>query len=182
MRVVEVIFIVGWASFWLYWIAAAFSMKRGRVSWSREFRIRAVIIAIAIVLVRLGVFRGHGITTDPLRTGIGLGLFAVGLCFAIWARLYIGRNWGTPMTQKLDPELVTNGPYRFVRHPIYSGILIAGVGTTVALNWSWLAAFALAGIYFIYSAIIEERYLAELFPSDYPAYKRTTKMLVPFIF
>ena len=50
----------------------------------------------------------------------------MGLGFAIWARVHIGRNWGTPMTQRDDPELVTSGPYRFVRHPIYSGILVAG--------------------------------------------------------
>ena len=53
---------------------------------------------------------------------------------AIWARVHIGRNSGTPMTEKDDPELVTSGPYRVVRHPIYSGILVAGVGTAVALT------------------------------------------------
>ena len=68
------------------------------------------------------------------------------------------------------------------RHPIYSGILVAGAGTAVALNWLWLTAVALAGIYFLYSATVEERYLTEQFPDDYPVYKRSTKMLVPFIF
>ncbi len=129
-----------------------------------------------------GVFRGHGLNTDPLRAGIGLVLFALGLGFAIWARIHIGRNWGTPMTQKDDPELVTSGPYHLVRHPIYSGVLVAGVGTAVALSWWWLAAVALAGIYFVYGATVEERYLTEQFPDSYPAYKRSTKMLVPFIF
>ena len=130
----------------------------------------------------LGGFRGHGLTTDPWRAGIGLVLFALGLGFAIWARVHIGRNWGTPMTQKDEPELVTSGPYHLVRHPIYSGILVAGVGTAVALSWLWLAAVVLAGVYFVYSATVEERYLTEQFPDDYPAYKRSTKMLVPFIF
>jgi protein-S-isoprenylcysteine O-methyltransferase Ste14 len=76
---------------------------------------------------------------------------------------------------------VTSGPYRLVRHPIYSGILVAGLGTAVALSWLWLAVFALAGIYFVYSASVEERYLAEQFPQQYPAYRRSTKMLVPFV-
>jgi protein-S-isoprenylcysteine O-methyltransferase Ste14 len=181
VRAVELVFAVIWAAFWLYWILAAFSMKRGRVPWGRELRIRAVIVVIAIVLVRLGAFRGHGIHTDPWREAAGLVLFALGLGFAVWARLHIGRNWGTPMTQKAEPELVTSGPYRLVRHPIYSGILLANVGTAVALNWLWLAAFALAAIYFIYSATVEERYLTEQFPDDYPRYKRSTKMLVPFV-
>jgi len=103
------------------------------------------------------------------------------LGFAIWARRHIGRNWGTPMTQKNEPELVTSGPYRLVRHPIYSGILAAGVGTAVALSWLWLSAVGVAAAYFLYSATVEERYMTEQFPDSYPVYKRSTKMLIPFI-
>jgi protein-S-isoprenylcysteine O-methyltransferase Ste14 len=183
MRTVELVFAIGWAGFWIYWLAAAFSMKRGsRIQWRREARIRAVLVVATIVLFRAGVFRGHAVATDPLRAGIGLVLFALGLAFAVWARVNIGRNWGTPMTQKDEPELVTTGPYRFVRHPIYSGILLAGVGTAVALSWLWLAPVALAGAYFVYSATVEEAFLTEKFPDTYPAYKRSTKMLVPFVF
>ena len=182
MTKVELVFLVGWTAFWLYWFVAAFSMKRGRVPWSRELRIRAVIAFVVVVLIRLGAFRGHGLNTDTWRTGIGLVLFALGLGFAIWARMHIGRNWGSPMTQKDEPELVTSGPYHLVRHPIYSGILVAGVGTATALSWPWLTAVVMAGVYFIYSATVEERYLTEQFPDDYSVYRRSTKMLVPFIF
>ena len=97
------------------------------------------------------------------------------------ARVHIGRNWGSPMTQKDEPELVTSGPYQVVRHPIYSGLLAAGIGTAVALSWIWLIAVALAGVYFVYSATVEERHLSEQFPDTYPAYKSKTKMLLPFI-
>jgi protein-S-isoprenylcysteine O-methyltransferase Ste14 len=181
MRAVELVFGVGWAAFWLYWLVAAFYTKKGRVLWSRELRIRAVIAVVVILLIRLGAFRGPGLNTEPWRVAIGLVLFALGLGFAIWARIHIGRNWGSPMTQKEEPELVTSGPYRLVRHPIYSGILLAGVGTAVALGWLWLTAVVLAGVYFLYSAIVEERYLTDQFPDTYPVYKRSTKMLVPFI-
>lgn len=182
MRTVELVFAVGWAAFWLYWLVAALSAKRGRVAWSRELRIRVVLVAVAVLLLRLGAFRGHRVNTDPWLAAIGLALFALGLGFAVWARLHIGHNWGTPMTEKAEPELVTSGPYRLVRHPIYSGILVAGLGTAVALSWMWLPVFALAGIYLIYSATVEERYLTEQFPEGYPPYKRATKMLVPFVF
>ncbi|MDQ1358595.1 MAG: hypothetical protein QOG44_2968 [Acidimicrobiaceae bacterium] len=182
MRAVELVFVVAWGAFWLYWFVAAFSMKRGRVPWSRELRIRAVIAVIVILLVRFGAFRGNGLNTDPWRAGLGLVLFALGLAFAVWARVQIGRNWGAPMTQKDEPELVTGGPYHLVRHPIYAGILVAGVGTAVALSWQWLIAVALAGFYFLYSATIEERYLAEQFPDTYLVYKRSTKMHLPYIF
>jgi protein-S-isoprenylcysteine O-methyltransferase Ste14 len=181
MRAVELVFAVGWAAFWLYWLVEAFSMKRGRVPWSRELPIRAVILVVVILLVRLGAFRGFVLNTVLWRAGIGLVLFALGLGFAIWARMHIGRNWGTPMTQKDEPELVTSGPYHLVRHPIYSGILAAGVGTAVAVSWQWLTAVVLAGVYFVYSAIVEERHLTDQFPENYPVYKRSTKMLLPFI-
>jgi protein-S-isoprenylcysteine O-methyltransferase Ste14 len=182
MRAVELVLAVGWGAFWLYWLLAAFSTKRGRIAWGPELRIRLVIVAVVVVLVRLGVFRGHGHeNTDPWRAAVGLVLFGLGLAFAIWARVHIGRNWGTPMTRKDEAELVTSGPYHLVRHPIYSGILLAGFGTAVALNWIWLVPVALAGVYFVYAAVVEERQLAKQFPVDYPAYRRSTKMLVPFV-
>ena len=182
MRVVEIVFGAGWVAFWLYWLLAAFSMKKGSIPWSRQLGVRVVIAVGVLVLIRSGAFRGHGLHTDPLRISLGLALFALGLAFAVLARLHIGRNWGTPMTQKEDPELVTSGPYRLVRHPIYSGILVAAAGTAVALSWISLTVVALAGIYFVYSATVEERYMTEKFPDTYPEYKRSTKMLVPYIF
>lgn len=182
MHAVELVFAAGWAAFWIYWLVAAFTMKRGRVPWSRELRIRAVIVVAAILLIRVGVFRGDSLNSAPWRAALGLVLFALGLACAIWARLHIGHNWGTPMSQKDEPELVTSGPYRLVRHPIYSGILVAGVGTAVALSWQWLIAVVLAGVYFVYSATVEERFLTEQFPDAYPAYRRATRMLVPFVF
>jgi protein-S-isoprenylcysteine O-methyltransferase Ste14 len=182
MRAVELVFAVGWGAFWLYWLLAAISTKSGRIAWGPELRIRLLIVAVVVLLVRVGAFRGHGhVNTELWREAIGLALFGLGLAFAIWARVHIGRNWGTPMTQKDEPELVTTGPYRLVRHPIYSGIILAGIGTGVALSWTWLIPIALAGIYFLYAATVEERQLARQFPVDYPAYRRSTKMLVPFV-
>jgi protein-S-isoprenylcysteine O-methyltransferase Ste14 len=183
MRAVELIFAVGWAAFLVIWLLAGLFKKRGRRQWSREGPIRVVLIALILLLARLGVLRGRsGITTDPWRETVGLVLFALGLGFAIWARVHIGRNWGVPMTQKDEPELVTSGPYRLVRHPIYSGLLTAGIGTAVGLDWFWLVPIALAGSYFVYAATVEERFLTEQFPDTYPQYKRSTKMLVPFVF
>ena len=85
------------------------------------------------------------------------------------------------MSRKDEPELVTTGPYRFVRHPIYTGIILAAVGTAVAGNWLWLTVVALMAGYFVYAAVVEERYLTVQFPDAYPAYRRSTWMLVPFV-
>ncbi len=181
MRAVEIVLGAGWAAFWIYWLLAAVGVKRGRTAWGPEMRFRLVIVAVVIALTRVHAFRHHAVNRSTLGYGVGLALFAVGLGFAIWARLHIGRNWGHPMSRKDDPELVTSGPYKLVRHPIYSGILVAGIGTAVALSWLWLVAVALAGVYFIYSATVEERFMTERFPDAYPAYRSTSKMLVPFL-
>jgi protein-S-isoprenylcysteine O-methyltransferase Ste14 len=140
------------------------------------------MVLVVLLLLRAKAFRGHTVTTDPWLQGVGLALFVTGLSLAVWARLYLGRNWGTPMSQKADPDLVTTGPYRRVRHPIYSGLLLALVGTAVAVSWYWLIAVGLLGAYFIYSAFTEERYMTERFPEAYPAYQRSTKRLIPFVF
>ena len=95
--------------------------------------------------------------------------------------MYLGRNWGMPMSQKADPELITTGPYEKIRHPIYSGIILGMVGTAIAVSVYWLIAVALLGAYFIYSAIIEERTMTKLFPTTYPPYKSATKMLIPYV-
>ena len=136
---------------------------------------------VVLLLVRLGAFKGHQVTDDPWLEGIGLAVFVLGLALAVWARIYLGRNWGMPMSHKVDPELVTTGPYRRIRHPIYSGIIVAMIGTAIAVSLFWLIAVAVLGGYFLYSAVMEERYMADRFPDSYPAYKRSTKMLIPFI-
>jgi protein-S-isoprenylcysteine O-methyltransferase Ste14 len=141
------------------------------------------IILIVLLLLRLRVFNGyHGVTNNPWLQGIGLVVFLLGLALAVWARIYLGRNWGMPMSEKADPELVTTGPYSVIRHPIYSGIILAMIGTAIAVSWYWLIAVVLLGGYFVYSAVMEERHMAEVFPDTYPPYKQSTKMLIPFIF
>ena len=85
------------------------------------------------------------------------------------------------MTQSHEPELITGGPYSVIRHPIYSGILLALLGTALALSWLWLIVAGLAGGYFLYSAIVEERFLTAKFPDAYTRYRNSTRMFVPFI-
>ena len=182
MRAIPVIITVGWIAFWLYWLASAFGVKAGRSRWRRCAGLRVAILLIVLVLLRIRAVRtALAPVRDPALQAVGLALFVLGLALAVWARVHIGRNWGTPMSQKVDPELVTDGPYRRVRHPIYSGIVLAMTGTALAVDLYWLVAVALLGAYFLYSAVMEERYMTGLFPERYPAYQRSTKMLIPFI-
>lgn len=116
------------------------------------------------------VFDGLAVNSSILQV-VGLIVFLSGLGLAVWAMIHLGRNWAMPMTQKDEPELVTSGPYRFVPHPIYSGLLVAILGTALATNIYWLIALRVMGVYFAYSATVEERLLTTSFPAAYPGYR-----------
>lgn len=186
-RLTNIIFIC-WIVFWLYWLISAFGSKKNATSNVKRFMgIRLVILVLAVILFRVLNTQNYSlqnrtISDSGLMLAIGFIVFLTGLAVAVWARIYLGKNWGMPMSQKQDPELVTSGPYHYVRHPIYSGILLAMLGSAIAASAFWLAVFAIAGLYFTYSAVEEERLMAKQFPKVYPAYKRKTKMLIPFVF
>jgi protein-S-isoprenylcysteine O-methyltransferase Ste14 len=183
MKAVALVFGIGWLVFWIYWLLAAIGSRSGSGSqWGRYAGFRIALIVVIFAVLRGNAFHGHAVTDSPLLWAIGLALFAAGLAFAVWARVYIGTNWGMPMNRKDDPELVTSGPYSRVRHPIYSGIILALIGTSVALSVYWLIPAAVIGAYFVFSATREEQYMTQRFPDSYPAYKQSTKMLVPYIF
>jgi protein-S-isoprenylcysteine O-methyltransferase Ste14 len=182
MKAVDIIIGAGWIVFWAYWLVMAVTAKAGRSGWTQSAGVRVGIILVILLLIRLRVLKGHGAATgNPWLLGIGLAIFVLGLALAVWARVYLGRNWGMPMSQKADPELVTTGPYGRIRHPIYSGIILAMVGTAIAVSPYWLIAAAILGAYFLVSAVVEERTMAKLFPAAYPPYKRATKMLIPYV-
>jgi len=183
MKAIDIIIGAGWIVFWAYWLVMAVTAKAGRSRWTRFAGVRVAIILVALLLIRLRVVHSPGAaaTGNPWLLGIGLAVFVLGLALAVWARVYLGRNWGMPMSQKADPELVTTGPYGRIRHPIYSGIILGVVGTAIAVSPYWLIAAAIIGAYFLFSAVVEERTMTKLFPATYPPYKRATKMLIPYI-
>ena len=153
MTLTTVVFSV-WGVFWICWLLAAAGAKKS-VRTSR-FRRPGLVVLVAVVLVRL--FKpGTLAVSSPVLHVVGLILFALGLALAVWARIYLGRN------------------------PIYSGILLALLGTALATNLYWLIVLAFLGAYFTYSATVEERLMTTLFPGEYESYKAHTKMLIPFV-
>ena len=113
---------------------------------------------------------------------LGMALDLAGVAFAIWARITLGRNWSGIAEVKQSHELVQRGPYAIVRHPIYTGLLIAMVGTalTVGRLSSYLGVLSgLAGILLRVRA--EDTLMAEEFPAAHPAYRARTKTLIPLV-
>ena len=182
-RAVDIAILVVWLVFWTGWLVSAFSAKP-TVRRRRGGRPVALLIILAgdvvIHALRPGGPNGLLVQSPPVR-GIGAALVISGLGTAVWARVILGRNWGMPMTQKDEPELVTAGPYGLIRHPIYTGLILATVGTALAVSLAWLVVAAVMGGYFIYSATVEERTLTAQFPESYPRYRARTKMLIPFV-
>src|ERR1035441_7351510 len=113
---------------------------------------------------------------------VGAVICIYGLWFTIWARRTLAGNWSSDVTFKQGHELIKAGPYRFVRHPIYTGLLIMSLGTAIEIGQlhCWLS-IVLTGIGFWIKLSQEERLLLRHFPNEYPAYQKQVKALVPFI-
>ena len=171
---------IGWAwiAFWIYWLVSASVSKQ---SVPGGWRSRLAGVSVVGVFLIVGVLRGSLAVHSVVLETIGTLVFACGIALAVWARLHLGRNWGMPMTQRAEPELVTSGPYRFVRHPIYTGLLTAMLGTALVDNLLGLIVVAVLVAYFYYCGTVEERNLTATFPTAYPEYRSRTKMLIPFL-
>ena len=130
-----------------------------------------------------GFLCGQAWPTTDATFWSGASLLALGLGFSVWARVTLGRNWSATVTVKEDHELIRSGPYRFARHPIYTGLLLGFIGTAVALaEWRGVLAVAIVFAALWRKLRLEERWMAETFGGQYAAYKRKVRALAPFLF
>jgi protein-S-isoprenylcysteine O-methyltransferase Ste14 len=180
-----------WLVFAAVWAASAGRAKPsigGGWVWRRDIALRLSILVLVLLALGLLVFghvlgnaRPYVLNRSPIAGSIGVLLCALGVGLAVLARVHLGRNWGMPMTRKEQPELVTTGPYATIRHPIYTGILLAMLGSAIGQSLFWVLPLVGCVPYFIYSARREEELMAEQFPQQYPAYISRTKMLLPYL-
>jgi protein-S-isoprenylcysteine O-methyltransferase Ste14 len=168
----------------LNWLVSAFGVKKNLKTgaWRRDAGIRIIFVIIIIVFFQ-ATSGWHYL--DYRFSGfvqlVGTVLVAAGIAFAVWARVHLGKNWSGTPSMKEGHELITSGPYRFVRHPIYTGIILAVLGSALVSGVIWLAIFIIMTANFLYRIPIEERYMMQLFPGQYPEYKKRTKALVPWV-
>jgi protein-S-isoprenylcysteine O-methyltransferase Ste14 len=112
----------------------------------------------------------------------GIIICVLGLFITIWARRTLAGNWSSDVTFKEGHELIKTGPYRFARHPIYTGLLIMCAGTAIEIGTlRGLLAIVVMAIAFWIKLKQEERLMMRHFPVQYPAYRKEVKALVPFI-
>ena len=177
---------IAWFVFAIVWVVMAFGRKRAVRKENPLGRLlQWVYLGTAYVLL----FRTH-LDTGALNerfapdwawvAWIGALLAVVGIGLAIWARIYLGRQWSSAVEIRADHKLIASGPYARLRHPIYTGMLTAMLGTALTLGeWRGLVAVLIATIGFSYKAKREERFLKDEFGSAFDEHRRRTGFLLP---
>ena len=178
-----------WLVWLLYWWLGAGRLKAVA---RRESRLQRASHGVPLVLAALLlVLPGHALgalaTLFIARSwtgyGIGVALVALGLGYAVQARRHLGANWSATVTLKQAHSLIRNGPYRHVRHPIYTGLLLAFAGSALALaEWRGLLALLLVTGSLWLKLRREERWLLEHFGDDYAEYRKTSWALLPGLY
>jgi protein-S-isoprenylcysteine O-methyltransferase Ste14 len=177
-----------WIAIFIIWMAAAVTSKRTVRRAPIGFRLAQAAMGVAAG----SLFFGWGQERTPLgyflirrsmdSAYVGLTMTLAGLAFTLWARFVLGRNWSGTVTVKENHELVRSGPYRLVRHPIYTGFLFALLGTAIVRgDLSAFLGFALATLTLKLKSLTEESFMTDQFGEQYATYKQGVKALIPYV-
>jgi len=175
-----------WVAFLVIWFLAAIKTKPAQQRESISSRLSYTVFVIAAFLLVFGKqitppwLRIHLFQPNLLSAVLGIALTAAGIGFAVWARFYLGANWSSNVTVKVGHALVRTGPYRFVRHPIYTGMILALLGTALQrAQVRGLIGVVLLYIGFKMKSKIEEQAMISTFGAQYDEYSRTTGAILP---
>jgi protein-S-isoprenylcysteine O-methyltransferase Ste14 len=175
-----------WGVLGLIWLVGlAFTKRTVRRQPTGPRLFHLVLASAGFCLLGSNWFAGGWLATRFLPTSselelAGLAVTIGGCAFAIWARLTLGRNWSSEATVKAGHELVTTGPYAFARHPIYTGLVAAAVGTAIAIGEvRSILGLVLIVLAFMVKMSQEENLMMQTFPEAYPLYRQRVKALIP---
>ncbi len=178
-----------WAVLLTYWFINAPKVKaaeKTQSSISRFLYMLVMVSGFVIVYARVLAIGVLGIQVIPANdiTGIiGAAVCISGVGFAIWARKTLGSNWSARVTLKKEHELVQSGPYKIVRHPIYTGFEIGLLGVAITIGQlKGLLGLSMVFVNHYFKTRIEEEIMYSQFPAQYPEYAKRVKRLIPLIF
>ena len=176
-----------WCAWALYWLLAALRSKatrRREPLGSRLAHVLPLAIGGALLAWPDRPWRAMAWRLWPpssVAQGIGVALVIAGLAFTVWARVHLGRNWSGTVTVKQDHELIRTGPYARVRHPIYTGLIAALLGITIASGTVHAAlGMAIIVLSLVRKSRVEEDFMRATFPGEYQRYSAQVPALIPF--
>jgi protein-S-isoprenylcysteine O-methyltransferase Ste14 len=185
----EYLFPAMWIGYLVYWWAVSRNVKtteRQEALLSRLERLVLMVLAFALLWfprVPIPFLNDRFIPSGDWCFWAGAAVSVCGFLFSLWGRVHLGKNWSQAVTLKEDHEMITSGPYAWVRHPIYTGLLLAFAGTALARGeWRGILAVALVFIGLWRKLRLEEKWLQAQFGEPYRTYSRRVSALVPFVF
>jgi len=181
------VFVGLWLSWLVYWLWASRNVKpseRREPMGSRLLHVVPLVVACYLLGARgssIAFLDDRLFPAAPWVLWVAVLVTALGLLFTVWARVHLGRNWSGVVTVKREHELIDTGPYAFVRHPIYTGLLVAFIGSAVAVGeWRGVLAVVIAWAALWRKLRFEERWMIERFGERYLDYRKRVPALVPF--
>jgi protein-S-isoprenylcysteine O-methyltransferase Ste14 len=176
-----------WVMFIVYWMISALRVKAVVEKQNRAAslinRLPVMLGYVLLMTARLpGPLNVRLMLSPAYFAPIGAAICVLGVLGAIWSRNILAGNWSSNVTFKKDHELIERGPYRFVRHPIYTSILMMSLGTALAADrLGPFIGLCCVFLGFWIKLKEEEKLLTRHFPGEYPAYQKRVKALVPFV-
>jgi protein-S-isoprenylcysteine O-methyltransferase Ste14 len=176
-----------WFAWAVYWMVSSIRIKaavRRESTVSRLAHVVPLVVGGVLIGWRDMPWGALNLRLWPhslLAYGIGLALLIAGLAFAVWARVHLGRNWSGSVTVKEGHELIRSGPYAYVRHPIYTGLITAVLGTAI-ISGTLRAALGLViiTVSLLRKLRTEEAFMRDTFPGEYQRYCAQVPALLPF--
>jgi len=176
---------LAWAGYWWFKAGNVKTTTREQTRLSRSFDVILLVLAALLLWLPstpIPWLNARFIPRAGWEFWMGAASAATGLLFTVWARRHLGRNWSGVVTVKQDHELIESGPYSLVRHPIYTGLLLAFAGTALAVGeWRGVLAILLALGCFWRKWRLEELWMQEQFGERYSIYCRRVAAVVPFL-
>ena len=177
-----------WGIIFVVWVLAAIFTKR---TVYHESAVRRLRYLIPIVIGWFLLFRGRRLPspfntplipqTDTILVVSSI-LCVCGLAICLWARAVLGRNWSGTVTLKENHELIVRGPYRLVRHPIYTGLLAMMLATAIQQGHiAGMIGLVVVFVSFWIKSSYEEELMVNQFPDQYPVYRDRVKRVIPFV-
>jgi len=188
MTITGIIIVVSWVIVLAYWTFEAFFQKKVKKNSNVKSRIFYSLVLLLSYILLLFSSKIYFLDYLLIHVSVFVNMLAIllavgGMIICIYSRKVLGSNWSREVMIKKNHELITTGPYKYIRHPIYSGLLMLFLGTALAIgNLGSLLGFVLLVINFKIKSLNEEEFMLKCFGKKYEAYMKRTKGFMPGVY